>query len=289
MAIYDLVCKYARIALERFGAGKSLYGTALLALVEQHWNEIKDPADEIEVSELAKSWGSFLTRASKDPNSRIKRVGTGYGFQLAESPETSTPISVGDEEPRTRLEREDRLYDLLVQWLTSRKFRAQNNARGRRNGPWGNPDIVGLRIESHFNITHVELATIEAKITLRNWQTDIFQAVSHKRFADRVYFAFAHGAPEAIIEEIDGYPELREYGEKFGIGIIVLFMDEEKYRVLRDDARALGSLDLSDTRVEEIWPAVGDPVSHFAKTDFLVNTLGLATTDDLHRYGMVAD
>jgi len=32
----------------------------LLALVEQHWNEIKDPADEIEVSELCEKLGFFF-------------------------------------------------------------------------------------------------------------------------------------------------------------------------------------------------------------------------------------
>lgn len=64
---------------------------------------------------------------------------------------------------------------------------------------WKYPDIVAVEFkpnllaqDRHF------LTTIEVKTTFKNWQHDIFEAVSHSMFAHYSYFAFVVGETEKI-------------------------------------------------------------------------------------------
>mgnify|MGYP006974890755 CR=1 FL=1 len=52
-------------------------------------------------------------------------------------------------------------------------------------------DVVGLKVsEGLLGQRDLEVATIEAKLTRKSWKQVFFEAVSHKRFSHRAYFAF---------------------------------------------------------------------------------------------------
>jgi hypothetical protein len=206
--------------------------------------------------------------------------------QASNSP-PAAPSPEGTESEHVKTPREERLYQIFADWLSSNGYQAEDTSTARKGGPWGNPDVVGISATQTISGTVIyELATIEAKISVANWKREFFEAVSHKRFADRVYFAFAYGAETVTVSDIEEYAELREYAEKYRIGIVVVFFDLETYNKLRDgDQNDLNSLSLDEGRVEEVWPAILDPSSPFARDEFVRRVLEITDLDDLYSFG----
>lgn len=92
-------------------------------------------------------------------------------------------------------------------------------------GKWGNQDITGIVVDESLGSYDIELVTIEAKTTNKNYQYDFFEAVSHKRFSNRVYFSFASTA-NFLRENSD---ELRYYSELYGVGVVVIALEEPHF------------------------------------------------------------
>ncbi|MFN3295722.1 hypothetical protein [Caldimonas sp.] len=259
-------------------------GQELLAWIRKHHKS--------DLPLVEKSWGTFLTRMLDDPESHVIREPGRYGYKL-EMP-TPDPVHVPEEESAQQVEaspaksnREQRLYALLAEWLEAKDYQAEDTSSSKKGGAWGNPDVVGIRCFEGFSSTlHLELVSVEAKLTDFNWRRVFFEAVSHKRFADRAYFAFSHGASEPSVQKLPEFQELREYGEKYRVGILVVFMEPDIHRQLCEaTASALPNLSLENVRVEEVWPAVSDPVQAATRERFMREVLDINTLHQLHKFG----
>lgn len=242
---------------------------------------------------VEKSWGSFLTRMLEDPESQVSREPGKYGYVLAVQPGADSVQIDEDQKPTqvesaaSRTNREHRLYGLLSEWLQAKEYQADDTSQAKKGGAWGNPDVVGIRCFEGFSSTlHIELVSIEAKLTDLNWRRVFFEAVSHKRFADRAYFAFSFGSKEPAVSKLPEFQELREYGEKYRVGILVVFMEPDLHKALCESpGNAIPMLSLENVRVEEVWPAVSDPVPTATRERFIREVLDVNTIQQLHKFG----
>lgn len=303
--IYEEARSLAEEALAAIGEqeGKGVSADRLLTWVRDNRRE---SANRVE-----RSWATYLTKMVRDPESKVIREPGRYGFMLrdertaeefdeaAENRATTTEgeIGVGQaERPEAggeaigaRAHREGRLYHLLAEWLKSGDFRAEDTSSARGGGQWGNPDVIGLKVyEGIGGIIDVELISIEAKISLNNWKKEFFEAVAHKRFADRAYFCFSIGTHEPSVANLDPrlFQELREYGEKYKVGILVVFLAPEEHKHLMcASAGEVSQLLLANARVEELWPAVFDPVPRSTRENFLRNALKITNIEGLLMFG----
>lgn len=178
------------------------------------------------------------------------------------------------------------MYPVLRDWLVARQFRAKDTSGSKSGGAWGNPDVSGIRIaEGFLGRRDLELATIEAKVSLSQWRYWIFEAISHKRFAHRAYFAFAFGSDEPGLDRLPDVDGLRKYAERYRVGILVVFMTKESFTRLVSDKTDDLKLDTAEVRVEELWPALRDEVPAEELTDYLYRVLRLQTDEDLYGFG----
>lgn len=273
---------------------KSIKGNTLLDWVVKHPDEF-----DFNIDALKNSWGTYLTRAISDPDTKIAREPGKYSLVLKdkskdlnlepasdETENTETCIPEQKKDTIERQKREDALYKLLSEWFISRNYNAEVTAHIKKGDQWGNPDIVGIMlIDDPFGNQQIEIGTIEAKISLNNWRKEFFEAVSHKRFSNRAYFAFAVGAKEPSIQSIREYEQLRSYGEKYNVGILAVFMDAKDYQqLIKDDVSKL-KLALDDVIVTEIWPAMYDLVSTSDLYFFVTKVLDLDTTTKVNNFG----
>jgi hypothetical protein len=175
----------------------------------------------------------------------------------------------------------------LVEWLRSWGYQAEDTSQRKKGGPWGNPDIVGIRThEGLGGSLHLELASIEAKISEYDWRRLFFEAVSHKRFADRAYFSFAFGTNQPTIAKLPELDMLREYGEKYRVGILVVFMEPGLHqKLVSSQEEEIPEISLDMVRVEEVWPAVYEPVPLSMRERFLREVLEIGDLKGLHTYG----
>ena len=126
--------------------------------------------------------------------------------------------------------KEKHLWPLVASWLKTEKdyqYASDTHANVKSNGKWGNPDVVGLNFIEEFGFFNIEIVTVEVKPSLSSWRTWIFEAVSHKRFSERVYFAVRTNDPDG--SEIS---ELARYSEKYGIGLLIIDLLDSDYRKL---------------------------------------------------------
>ena len=221
------------MAAEKYPVAREMAREALTALLVNgktkasgremlDWIRVNRPDD---LQAVERSWSSFLTYMLTDPDSSVTRVPNQYGFTLRHpepEPQPEVPLQVVATDPAQvarKVQREKRLYSLLVEWLNSWSYQAEDTSQCKKGGPWGNPDVVGIRThEGLGGSLHLELASIEAKISEFDWRRVFFEAVSHKRFADRAYFAFAFGTDQPTTTKLPELQMLREYGEKYGVG-----------------------------------------------------------------------
>lgn len=232
----------------------------------------------------------YLSRTVHDTESLINCEGRKKGYYLSEvieeiqhSPEQSSEVAVAESEtvtPRKRVEKECLLYPVLESWLITQGYQAADVSSGRALGKWGNPDVAGINALDVFGNLSVELVTIEAKVSLENWEQWIFEAVSHRRFANRSYFAFAH--PEEAIAKIP--QDLRYYAELYGIGILMLSLDNQKYQSLIKGEIDKEALEHDDIDVIEIYSAP----YHFVQPKYqfkFCTALGIKNIKDLYHWG----
>lgn len=228
-----------------------------------------------------------------DPDSSVTRVPNQYGFMLRQPEPTSQieatvqTVPTDPAQVTRRVQREKRLYSLLVEWLQSWTYQAADTSQSKKGGSWGNPDVVGIRThEGLGGSLHLELASIEAKISSSDWRRVFFEAVSHKRFADRAYFAFAFGTDQPSTTKIPELEMLREYGEKYRVGILVVFMETRLHQLLLSAQETeIEEITLDMVRVEELWPAIYDPAPLSMRERFLREVLEIKDMNALYSYG----
>ena len=175
---------------------------------------------------------SYWARADE---SRIAKVIGQHGYQLQTTSQlqsTPTALEVPEDDTTTRQyqKTEELLYPAFRSWLLSQEYRVRITAsmRDRNLGTWGNPDITGIKVIENLGSREIEIVTIEAKVTERNFRHDFFEAVAHRRFANRAYFAFA-GTRSLIGKAND---ELRYFSELYNVGVLLAILDDEAYEKL---------------------------------------------------------
>lgn len=227
------------------------------------------------------TFNMYLSALVKDSNSEINCMGRKQGYFLsavgallkAEDQGIQTP-----EREERRLEKEALLYPALQNWLVNQEYRADITAGGRANGQWGNPDVVGLRCHECFGNFSLEIVSIEAKTSERNWRQWFFEAVSHRRFANRSYFAFA--VPEELVPKLDS--ELRYYSERFQVGVLVVTMSQGLYEALHQGQ--IDEITEEDVDIVELYSAPYSPVQPQYQRDYLGN-LGLQKIVEIASWG----
>jgi hypothetical protein len=292
MSVYLETKLLAEKALEGFLNAEQKESASAKDIGDYALEHFRDEYDAVHAS-----WGSYLTKASRDESSRIRRLDGRFGYVLKSNENAVDEVFGADEndgdlssdaEPvRTGNEQRERcLYSLLVDWLRSEGYNAKDTSKNKKGGTWGNPDVTGLLItERLVGNREVEVATVEAKISQDNWKKDFFEAVSHKRFADRVYFVFAMAAENPVVSSVKNFDEMREYGERFGVGISVIFLEPSNYEKLT--VGSVSSLDfgIADARIENIWPATYDSPPHRRRDEYIRNVLELRTEEDAILFG----
>lgn len=232
-----------------------------------------------------------LSVLASDPTSFITRDPGINGYYLAGDDdtvayETVTPTE-DEHEPHEDAARilsyralEPMLYPLLVKWLISKGYYSRDTSRVKSNGGWGNTDITGIKLTSVLgSIAVSEIVTIEAKCTHRNWERDIFQAVSHKRFAMRSFYAFVCDASQ--ISKIQD--KLQYHCELYGIGVIALSMSPEDYRAYLNFVSG-GSKTFDDFE-DKATPVMLHPAPYTSvredKQSSYLESLGIKVMEDL--------
>lgn len=250
-------------------------------------------------SYLEKYWNSNLSQIARG-NDGIRRIPGKYNYFYDEPrvvddvpvvvvsdsrilDDSSSLIVSGGSSVSAKKLQEKHLYVCLTDWLVSKEYQAKDTSNLKTGGKWGNPDVTGIKI--HANITEqksVEICTVEAKINHDNWRTLIFEAISHKRFSNRVYFIFAIISNEVSEELIPDFEDFRLYGEKYGIGIAAMFIPEDVNSDPKD-------LDLGDVEIREIWPAIYQYTLPGQSEIFLRDQLRIPDLKALYNFGRGGD
>jgi hypothetical protein len=236
-------------------------------------------------------WNTFkqyLSRSVSNPRSQINSLGR-KGYYLSAAAKALDPAAAEPiDEPQAKVdegrrEKEKLLYPVLLNWLIEQEYRAKITATGRANGWWGNPDITGIICDESFGNLTLEVATIEVKLSEKSWKQWIFEAISHRRFANRSYFAFAY--PSELIKKLDS--ELRYFSELYHIGVLVIGMDQAKFDDLQSGKLA-EPIEDDDVDIIELYSAPYSPVQPRFQKDYL-QSLKITSTPEVARWGQGLD
>lgn len=210
----------------------------------------------------------YLSKLADDENSMIFCEGKKQGYYVRSQEDLKT-IAEKQEQDQTevlskeqleekRLEKE--LYPLFLDWLGYDCDIILDISTKRKMGVWGNPDLLGIRLCTIVGTTNVEITTIEVKRSIAKWRYDIFEAVSHSMFANRVYFAFRCKYDEFCKVK----QEMLLYADKYKIGLLANFVD------------------VDSNIVQEIAPAPVTYPNMFMQQKFL-HSLNLINVEDLYK------
>ncbi len=159
-------------------------------------------------------------------NTRIRKDMGSHGYYLIPSDqvlevkqaETDKDFRWEKNIPRERL-----IYPILEKYLKSKGYRTKDTSLMTRNGKWGHPDITGIIATNTLGTTEFEIVSIEAKVSVSTFRQDFWQAVAHRFFANRSYFAFVASSDYLQTHN----EELRHYSELYKVGIIVVVLEED--------------------------------------------------------------
>lgn len=235
-----------------------------------------------------------VLESSKNPDSPINSTGRGKGggyfYEEMEEPvvsEVDVVVEGGEaseiQEKRKYDQIEKRLWKPVARWLLANKQPTQVSAdvaNKKKGGVWGNPDVVGLAPLKRLGFFDIEITSIEVKPSLSRWEYFFFEAVSHKRFAERSYFAFYEDSMHKF--KID---DLVSYAEKYGVGLLQIDISEDQFVGLEDwDDMSGSTRDDIISSFREIYPAPYTTVELRMKCDFLEN-IGVRYDEEVYGFG----
>jgi hypothetical protein len=219
---------------------------------------------------------SYLSNAANnDNNSSIVSGGPKGGYWLDESVKSYPEMKPVEEEhikteksgPVTILEKD--LYPLVELWLEKKRYVAKDMSTLKSGGRWGNPDIIGAERVDVFGMVEIEMESCEIKLSEKNWEQMIFEAISHKRFSNRSWFCYR------VIKDQTPLPKgIEYYAEKYKIGIVQIILSDAELVDLKNNKKT--PLDLIDS-VVECFPALYDQVPLREKRD-LIDRSGIVPT-----------
>jgi len=196
--------------------------------------------------------------ANKDESSSIVSAGGRGGYWISAVQHSLDELKPEDEEKITPtvgpvftlLERD--LYPLVELWLEQKGYRSKDISSLKKGGKWGNPDIIGIDRVELFGAVELELASCEVKLSEKNWEQFIFEAISHKRFANRSWFCYR------VAE--DGVPlpkGIEYYAERYRVGVVqIILSDDELDALKRGNKPPVDFIDQVDERVPALYDIV---------------------------------
>jgi len=223
-----VIAEYILIDLKSF---ESIKSKSTKEIFKKYENLKKDYPEVIPDIPRA-TFAVFLSINARDQLSRINCLGKKQGYFLEELVSEIAEIEeLKNEESKELSEKEivyeKDIYPFIKEWLFEKNHdRVADISMLKKNGKWGNPDLIGLNIEEMFGHLEIEITTVEVKTTDDGWDRWIFEAVAHTRFSNRSYFAFIY--PEDLINKLDS-TGLNLYAEHFNIGILIIAVNRETY------------------------------------------------------------
>lgn len=194
--------------------------------------------------------------ANNDPDSAIVSAGPRKGYwyeepaQPSERPIDEEQVAAGSGPEITVAEKD--LYPLVELWLQQKGFHSKDLSSLKSGGPWGNPDIMGFERVEAFGAVQLELASCEIKVKEANWERDIFEAISHKRFSNRSWFCYRVESEEAPLPK-----QMHYYAERYRVGVVQIVLDDEELISLKQKRST--PLEFIERVVERV-PALYDHV-----------------------------
>ncbi len=258
--------KIISIAEETLKSGKHYEGNGckLADLIGKIKKEIKKQfGEEVELKD-SKIYGVLLDEV-KSEDGVIRSGGPHKGYYIIKDD------NKGKDSYKIKIQEKD-LYPIVEMWIKEKKSYdiIGNVSNKTKGGKWGNPDVVGISFHNNFGINYIEMVTVEVKPSMQEWRQFIFEAVSHKRFSDKVYYIFGCHDDKYI-------PDMEEmfyYAEKYKIGICKLHITEnvQNWDKLDDGKK----LEVMDNSIIELFPAPIDNALVREKIKFL-EKLGVRT------------
>ncbi len=226
-----------------------------------------------------------LNAAAQEASSRIRsRKGRNGGyFALERVPKPATPEPQTEKQIYDEKALEKHLWPLVSLWLKQVKRlpgASHEIANLTKGGKWSNPDVVGLNPIEELGFFDVEVTTVEVKPSLVNWRLFFFEAVSHKRFSERVYFVYLDSGQNAEAAE-----DLRVYAEKYNVGLVRMELSDADYKSLtrwnklKDEDKSA----MLDYFVE-LMPAPFEAISIRDKIAFM-KQIGISSKKELYSFG----
>ncbi len=262
---------------------KRLSGTELWEATQRNFANLYDSQGQPLFSDQQReTFIQYLSKHVRDPESPLNSEGQRKGFYIDDAKIIINATSgniICDDAVKARTAREATLYSVLQSWLVTNGYQAADISNGKLGGKWGNPDLAGIRTSESFQGVSLEVVSIEAKASSNDWERKIFEAVSHLRFANRAYFAYAEPKARQFVQLTD----IKYYAEKFGIGVLKLVLENADYDNL-SNGNDLKSYSSADVEIQEVCPAPYGYVQHPYQSKFCQN-LGINTLKDAHSWG----
>lgn len=274
-------------------ANKRLSGTEIWDATQKNFSNLFDSqGDSFYPDQQRDTFIQYLSKHVRDPESPLNSEGQRKGFYIdygkihvmnaIDTLIFDTTISsqlIYNESVRGRIARESTLYSVIQTWLVTMGFQAGDISNGKLGGKWGNPDLAGIKTSEGFQGISLEILTIEVKASSKDWERQIFEAVSHLRFANRAYFAYAEAKSRQFVQLTD----IKHYAERFGVGVLKLVLEDEDYDNLLNGSD-LKQYSSTDVEIQEVCPAPFGYVQHSHQTKFCQN-LGINSLKDAHSWG----
>lgn len=275
---FEKTCIFGKLILHELGATnpeKARSGQEIYEKLCAHVKKAKATLENLSRN----TFFQYLCKAAASSGNNIFCEGRKQGYYVR------TEEAIIDDESETASSNkpageEALLYPVAERWLRAHEFNAKVIATKKKNGLWGNPDVMGVKVREVCGRQDVEIVTIECKNSLYKWKSQIFEAVAHKRFADRVYFAFV-----LPIDEVKKkYEELVEYAEYYGVGLLVLELEPSVFKRYNDKGDGKIAKYLEYLEFREIYHAPQNHCLFQARKEFLEG-LEVTTADKLSCFG----
>jgi hypothetical protein len=211
---------------------------------------------------------TLISQLAKKSDSNIYCLGKKQGYYFSNASEDFLEESAIDESETTLKEKE--LYSIFTQWLSFSCDRVSDIANSRSMHKWGNPDIFGVNVFYLLGQPQIEITTLEVKKDMKDWRKNIFEAVAHTLFANKVYFCCVCKESEFEKDRTD----MLLYAQQFKIGILTIVID--------DDVKQPSALNVN--MIREIIPAPNRTPEISMKKKF-IESLNLYNMSDLYHFG----
>ena len=235
---------------------------------------------------LERTFRQYLSNLSGSSESEIEKVQGKKLYQIREKDsDLNAETEVHQTEPETAetqetkrkyVQREKAMYEMLVNWAETHGYQSSDISQNTKNGKWGNPDVLGVSLKKTISGHHIDLLSIEAKPDNSQWRQFFFEAVSHRRFCDRVYFCYA---AEKSTKPLDA--DFRYYSELFKVGILVMQFEKDALKAFHETGTIENP---EEVDITEALPAPKNHPPEELKYQFLSN-LGLNDVPEICRFG----